>query len=173
MIVALASTDDSSAAGLASTLAALRTSSGSKVLLVKRGEAQGPAQFMLDRAYDDVVIDASGDDSGAAGAALAAAGVIIALIPRAEMEARDAGALLRRIKAALDANPRAEVLVAIGDANKTLSAHEVGNILVFVAQLASARLADTLVLDDSGAYHPRHGATGVRHLYSQVFRAAR
>jgi hypothetical protein len=167
MIVALASHGSNpAAANIARTLAALRASSGSKVLFVE----QDPLQPLLPtgQAYDDVVIDASSGD----GAALAVAGVIVVLIHPAELEGRHDAALLRRIKTAIDANPRAEILVAVGQGEQTLSAHEVGNILVFVAQISSARLADTLVLDENGAYHPRHGAAGIRHLYGQVFRAA-
>jgi len=169
MIVALASNgNNGAAASLAQALAALRASSGNKVLFVKQDQRQ--PQLTSDLAYDDVVIDASSGD-GDGGAALAVAGVIVVLIHPAELEAQHDAALLQRIKTAIDANPRAEVLVAVSHGEQALSAHEVGNILVFVAQLSSARLADTLVLDENGAYHPRHGATEVRHLYGQVFRA--
>jgi len=192
MIVALASIDNSpAAANLALSLAALRTSSGSKVLLVSHGRPPANEKlktdlerFEEDQTYDDIVIDTSDTESKDSVAALASAGVIVLLIRPTELEAQHAAPLLRRIKCALHGNPEAQVLVAVGHDKKPLSAHEVGNILVFVAQISSARLVDTLVLDGTGAYHPCHSeakigdfgheaalcATEIRHLYGQVFR---
>jgi len=180
MIVALTGMDDEAASDLAQELALLRASAGGKVLLVP--PSQEPVSLENRRAYDDVVIGAGAINA----AALAAAAVIVVLIRPGELESHGHGALLDRIRQACALNPRAQVLVSVAHAKQALSAHEVGCVLVFVAQITSARLADTLVLDDSGAYHTRHSelepdvyktgdslcAPEVRHLYRQVFHAA-
>ncbi|WGG51178.1 hypothetical protein [Rugamonas sp. DEMB1] len=183
MIVALTGmTDNPAASDLAQQLALLRASAGSKVLLLT--QQHGPAQVDLRQPYDDVVIDTAGNcDSEAV---LAAAGVIVVLIQPDELEMHDHGALLLRVRHAQEANPQAQVLVAVGHAAQALTPHEVGCVLVFVAQIASARLVDTLVLGAGGAYGTRHSAlemddfkwenalcaTEVRHLYRQVFQPA-
>nr|WP_233410523.1 hypothetical protein [Rugamonas sp. CCM 8940] len=174
--------DDPAASDLAEQLALLRASAGSKVLLLSR--QHGPAQADLRQSYDDVVIDTAGNVDGEA--VLAAAGVIVVLIQPAELETHDHGALLARVRHAQEANPQAQVLVAIGHTAQALTPHEVGCVLVFVAQIASARLVDTLVLGAGGAYRTRHStlelddfkcenalcASEVRHLYRQVFQPA-
>jgi hypothetical protein len=185
MIIALTGMEGNGAVSdLAEQLAMLRCSAGSKVLLVSDPRAEGMAPNAAH--YDDIVIDASGCGAGADAAALDGAGVIVALIRPAELEQRNHTALQQRLRQAQAANPGARVLVAVGHSSAPLSPHQVGCILVFVAQIASARLADTLVLDEHGAYHPRHSeleldayktedalcAPEVRHLYRQVFRGA-
>lgn len=182
MIVALTGTDRHQASDLAQQLAQLRASAGSKVLLLSK--QHGAAQVDLRQPYDDVVIDMA--DHVYSEEALAAAGVIVVLIQPDELERQDHGALLGRIQHAQEANPQAQVLVAVGRTAQALTPHEVGCVLVFVAQIASARLVDTLVLGAGGAYRSRHGApeldqhkrasalcaTELRHLYRQVFQPA-
>ena len=184
MIVALTGMDDEAASDLAQELALLRASAGGKVLLVSPAQTAQACGLLDPRSsYDDVVIGAG---SGTSALTLAAAGVIVVLIRPAELEARGHDTLLERIHRARAVNPHMQVLVSVAHAKQALSPHEVGCVLVFVAQISSARLADTLVLDDSGAYHTRHSemeldaykttdslcAPEVRHLYRQVFNAA-
>lgn len=182
MIVALTGMDDAAASDLAQKLALLRTAAGGKVLLVSPAQAAEPQP---PHGYDDVVID-TGDNGGSA-QALAMAGVIVVLIRPCDLEAHRHRALLERIKRASEINPQARVLVSVAREDHDLSPHEVGCILVFVAQISSARLADMLVLDERGSYHTRHSelepagarhgdalcAPEVRNLYRQVFQAAR
>lgn len=182
MIVALTGTDRHQASDLAQQLAQLRASAGSKVLLLSK--QHGAAQVDLRQPYDDVVIDMAAHVYSEE--ALAAAGVIVVLIQPDELERQDHGALLGRIQHAQEANPQAQVLVAVGRTAQALTPHEVGGVLVFVAQIASARLVDTLVLGAGGAYRGRHSAleldehkrasalcaSGLRHLYRQVFQPA-
>jgi hypothetical protein len=61
--------------------------------------------------------------------------------------------------------------VALRGPRAAWTPHEVGCVLVFVAQIAPARLVDTLMLDcDGGTYRPCRGSNeGLRHLYRQVF----
>jgi hypothetical protein len=177
MIVALTGMEDNpGVSDLAEDLAMLRVAAGSKVLLVSPNPGAYDPQL-----YDDLVIDAS--DRGT-DAALARAAVIVALVRPEELEQRNHAALLERVRRAQDTNPRARVLVTVAHGSQALSAHQTGCLLVFVAQLPGARLADTLVLDDHGAYHSHHSeleldsrktayvlcAPEVRHLYSEVFR---
>lgn len=185
MIVALASLDHQAASSrLADELAALRASAGSKVILISRGHLPTPADWC--RRYDDVLIDTSGIAPSESAAVLAVAAVIVVLVLPSELAEGGDDRLLARIRCALDANPRARVLVVVGHAQGLLSPHEVGNILVFVARIGTATLADTLVLDEAGTYHARHSepviagdASGnrlsvpeIRHLYRQVFTGA-
>lgn len=181
MIVALDSIDErAGAAALAQALAALRAKSGNKVLLATHSDVMRGAAL-----YDDVVVDTCGASAADSAAVLAAAGVIVVLIRPSELETARHAALLARICIARAANPRAQVLVMVSDTQQALSPHDAGCVLVFVARIASARLADTLVLDDSGAvYRPGHrepdaqidklalSAPEVRHLYGQVFYGA-
>ena len=182
MIVALTGMDDAAASDLAQKLALLRTAAGGKVRLVSPDQVAGlqPRPF-----YDDVVIN-TGDNSGSAHA-LAMASVIVVLINPRDLEAHRHRALLERIKHASEINPQARVLVSVAREDHDLSPHAVGCILVFVAQISSARLADMLVLDEHGSYHSRHSefepaginhgdalcAPEVRNLYRQVFQAVR
>lgn len=183
MIVALASLDQRiSAAPLARALAALRASDGSRVTL-RSPRAADPRQ-----PCDDELIDASdaasgGDGSGDGDAALRSAGVIVLLLRPEDAASARTAARRRRIQRALEANPHAVVLVALAHRRAALSPHEVGAILVFVAQMGVARLADMLVLDGrDDRYRTLHcpaagqGGDGaamtmaeVRHLYRQVF----
>ena len=172
MIVALAATDGNAAAmNLAQDLADLRTVAGNKVLLVSRQCT--PCRADARKRYDDVVIDVSGALHGDdAALALAAAGVIVVLVDPAELGAQRLSALLTRIKQAQRTNPGAAVLVTVAHGRQALSAYQAGCILVFVAQIPSARLSDTLVLDETGGYRHAHGAPDeVRGLYRQVFEA--
>lgn len=124
---------------------------------------------------------ADGSD-GTGALALSMAGVIVVLVRPADLQGRQQSALRARIRQALDLNPGARVLVAVAHGARDLSPQEVGNILIFVAQIESARLAERLVLDENGRYHTRHSvlasgaedeetvcAPEVRHLYRQVF----
>ena len=190
MIVALTGMDGNGAVSdLAEELALLRVAAGNRVLLV----CPDPGAYEP-RLYDDLVIDASRScradnaaDSAAnlkADSALTRAAVIVALIRREELEREHHAALLKRLHDAQRANPGARVLVTVAHGSVPLSAHQTGCLLVFVAQLPGARLADMLVLDDHGAYHSRHSklepeayktanvlcAPEVRHLYREVFR---
>ncbi len=182
MIVALASIDhQAGASSLARELAKLRAAAG-KVLLAPHAHAPG----QLDLPYDDVVFDASDDDPNESESVFSTASVIIVLMDPAALQAQQQEPLLKRIKCALDSNPQVQVLVALRHTKKALAPHEVGSILAFVARISSARLADTLVLDDIVTYRPlqrqfeqdeRYGAVElsaarVRHLYHQVFSSA-
>jgi hypothetical protein len=168
---------------LAEELALLRVAAGNRVLLVSPDPGAYDPQL-----YDDLVVDASRRlDCGAspADAALARAGVIVALLRREELERPNHAALLERLREAQRANPGARVLVTVAHGSEPLSAHQTGCVLVFVAQLPGARLADMLILDEQGAYHSHHSelepamyktanvlcAPEVRHLYREVFHA--
>ena len=73
--------------------------------------------------------------------------------------------------------------MAVAHGSEQLSPYQTGCLLVFVAQIPGARLADMLELDE-GRYHSHHSeleldarktayvlcAPEVRHLYSEVFR---
>ena len=162
---------------LAEELALLRVAAGNRVLLVCPDPGAYDPQL-----YDDLVIDASHLSGNAA---LARAGVIVALLRREELERPNHAALLERLRDAQRANPGARVLVTVAHGSVPLSAHQTGCLLVFVAQLPGARLADMLILDEQGAYHSHHSelepamykcanvlcAPEVRHLYREVFRA--
>ena len=188
MIVALIGMDGNrDVSALAEELALLRVAAGNRVLLVCPDPGAYDPQL-----YDDLVVDASQfADSGAsqtsgsakADAALARAGVIVALLRRQELERPNHAPLLERLLEAQRANPGARVLVTVAHGSEPLSAHQTGCVLVFVAQLPGARLADMLILDEHGAYHSYHSelepamykaanvlcAPEVRHLYGQVF----
>jgi hypothetical protein len=183
MIVALTGVDgDSAVADLAEDLAMLRVAAGKRVLLVAPNPGAYDAQL-----YDDLVVNASPHGAPKAEAALARAGVILALLQPDSLEQADTcAALLARLRHAQRANPGSRVLVTVAHGRRPLTAHQVGCLLVFVAQLPQARLADTLVLDDSAAtYHSRHSelelqaykqdrklcAPEVRHLYREIFRS--
>jgi hypothetical protein len=177
MIVAMTGTDgDGAVADLAEDLAMLRVAAGKRVLLV--GPKAGSYDVDL---YDDVVsyvVQASQQ------ALLARAQVILALL-RPEALERDGAAVLRaRLLAAQHANPGVRVLATVAHGRRPLTAHQAGCVLVFVAQLPNARLADTLVLaDGEDSYHSRHSelelqaykedrklcAPEVRHLYREIF----
>lgn len=177
MIVAITGVDgDSAVADLAEDLAMLRVAAGKRVLLVSPNPGPYDAQL-----YDDLVIDASQRDD----LALARANVVLALL-RPEALARDGCAdVLARLQAAQRVNPAARLLVTVAHGRRPLSPHQAGCLLVFVAQLPHARLADTLVLaDGEDTYHSRHSelelqaykedrklcAPEVRHLYREIFR---
>lgn len=193
MIVALTGMDgNQDVSDLAEELALLRVAAGNRVLLVCPDPGAYDPQL-----YDDLVIDAShhvaheasaaleASAHGKADAALARAGVIVALLRREELERPNHAALLERLRDARRANPGARVLVTVAHGSVPLSAHQTGCLLVFVAQLPGARLADMLILDEQGAYHSHHSelepamykcanvlcAPEVRHLYREVFRA--
>ncbi|TFW28841.1 hypothetical protein [Duganella callida] len=187
MNLALTGTDgDSAVADLAEDLAMLRVAAGKRVLLV----SPNPGAYDA-RLYDDLVIDASYLSAAhvaanaKADAALARAGVILALLRPEALERDGCAALLSRLQMAQRANPAARVLVAVAHGRKPLTPHQAGCVLVFTAQLPHARLADTLVLDDAAdTYHSRHSelelsaykedrklcAPEVRHLYREIFR---
>jgi hypothetical protein len=181
MIVALTGMDGNrDVSDLAEELALLRVAAGNRVLLVCPDPGAYDPQL-----YDDLVIDASPlAKSAKADAALARAGVIVALLRREELERPNHAALLERLRDARRANPGARVLVTVAHGSVPLSAHQTGCLLVFVAQLPGARLADMLILDEQGAYHTHHSelepamykcanvlcAPEVRHLYGEVFR---
>jgi len=180
MIVALTGTDDDAASDLAQQLALLRTAAGGRVLLMSSPQAPRTRRR---QPYDDIVINAGHTDGGTGSMALAMAGVIVVLVRPCDLEAGGQEALLSRVRHAIEINPGARVLVSVANETRQLSPQAVGSILVFVAQISSARLADMLVLDDSGLYHTRHSvlarasqddgdamcAPEVRHLYRQVF----
>jgi hypothetical protein len=178
MIVALTGMDgNQDVADLAEELALLRVAAGNRVLLVCPDPGAYDPQL-----YDDLVIDASHLSGNAA---LARAGVIVALLRREELERPNHAALFERLREAQRANPGARVLVTVAHGSVPLSAHQTGCLLVFVAQLPGARLADMLILDEQGAYHSHHSelepamykcanvlcAPEVRHLYREVFRS--
>lgn len=114
--------------------------------------------------------------------------MILTLLQPQSLEQPDVyAALLARLQLAQRANPAARLLVTVAHGRRPLTAHQAGSLLVFVAQLPQARLADTLVLDDSAdTYHTRHSelalpvhkrdrklcAPEVRHLYREIFRPA-
>lgn len=184
MIVALIGIDGNrDVSALAEELALLRVAAGNRVLLVCPDPGAYDPQL-----YDDLVVDASrrGDcGSSSDDSALARAGVIVALLRREELEGANHAALLERLRDAQRANPGARVLVTVAHGSEPLSAHQTGCVLVFVAQLPGARLADMLILDEQGAYHSHHSelepamyktanvlcAPEVRHLYREVFHA--
>jgi hypothetical protein len=131
--------------------------------------------------FDDLLIDAShrGEDR-----ALERAMVIVVLLRPEELERGSLQLLLERLHKAQHANPGAQVLVTVAHGRRPLSPHQTGCVLVFVAQLRQARLADTSVLDDGGdSYHSHHSelepdaykmdrklcAPEVRHLYREIF----
>ena len=200
MIVALTGMDgNATVSDLAEDLAMLRVAAGSRVLLVSPNPGAYDPQL-----YDDLVIDASQRDADAinaparstetaahpaadagADAALARAAVIVALVRPADIEQGDHAGFLARLRRARHANPGARVLVTVAHGSRPLTPHQTGCLLVFVAQIPGARLADTLELDQRGAtYHSHHSeleldcrktayvlcAPEVRHLYSEVFR---
>ena len=178
MIVALTGTTGNAAVSdLAEDLAMLRVAAGKRVLLVSPNP--GPYDPQL---FDDLLIDASerNEDRG-----LTQAAVIVVLLHPDELEKSCHQLLLERLHKAQQANPRAQVLVTVAHGRRPLSPHQAGCVLIFVAQLEHARLADTLVLDDGGdSYHSHHSeleldaykadrklcAPEVRHLYREVFR---
>jgi len=190
MIVALTGMDGNrDVSDLAEELALLRVAAGNRVLLV----CPDPGAYDP-RLYDDLVVDASPiADAGIspvpaparvkADAALARASVIVALLRREELELSDHAPLLERLRAAQSANPGARILVTVAHGSVPLSAHQTGCVLVFVAHLPGARLADMLILDGQGGYHSHHSelepemykcpnvlcAPEVRHLYREVF----
>jgi hypothetical protein len=177
MIAALTGTDgDSAVAELAEDLAMLRVAAGRRVLLVSPNPGPYDAQL-----YDDLVIDASQRDD----LALARADVVLALLRPEALEHDGCAAVLARLQAARRVNPAARLLVTVAHGRRPLSPHQAGCLLVFVAQLPHARLADTLVLaDGTDTYHSRHSelelaaykedrklcAAEVRHLYREIFR---
>ncbi len=177
---------DSAVADLAEDLAMLRVGDGKRVLLV----APNPGAYD-ERFYDDLVIDASHlgaahvAANAKADAALARAGVILVLLRPQALERDGCAALLSRLQKAQRLNPGARMLVAVAHGRRPLTPHQAGCVLVFVAQLPHARLADTLVLDEGDdTYHSRHSelepqaykedcklcAPEVRHLYREIFR---
>ena len=177
MIVALTGMDgNGTVSDLAEDLAMLRVAAGSRVLLVSPNPGAYDPQL-----YDDLVIDASDRD---ADAALARAAVIVALVRPADIEQGHHADFLTRLRRAQEANPCARVLVTVAHGSEPLTPHQTGCLLVFVAQIPGARLADTLELDQRGTYHSHHSeleldsrktayvlcAPEVRHLYSEVFR---
>ena len=182
MIIALTGTDDQAASDLAQQLALLRTADGRRVLLVSSAQPH----IRRRQPHDDIVINASPGGEGSGTLALSMAGVIVVLVRPADLQERTQSALLARIRHAIDVNPGARVLVSVAHGARELTPQEVGNILVFVAQMESARLADRLVLDEGGVYHTRHSALShagdedaemmcapeVRYLYRQVFHGA-
>ena len=164
---------------LAEELALLRVAAGNRVLLVCPEPCAYDPQL-----YDDLVIDASRNEERDE-ASLAGAAVIVALLRRADLQHpdhQDHAPLLARLRAASAANPGARMLVTVAHGSEPLTPHQTGCLLVFVAQLPGARLADTLVLDHD-TYHSHHSAfeadayktanvlcaPEVRHLYRQVF----
>jgi hypothetical protein len=169
MILALAAGDCDAASELAQDLADLRATTGRKVLLVSHQHA--PARDDLHHGYEDIVFDLSAAPPTDGDLVLKAAGVILVLVDPAELAAPCMAQLAARIRQGLAANPGAEVLVALRGPRAAWTPHEVGCVLVFVAQIAPARLVDTLMLDcDGGTYRPCHGSNeGLRHLYRQVF----
>ena len=183
MIIALTGTDQQAASDLAQQLALLRTADSRRVLLVSSAQAPHTRRR---HPYDDIVINACPGGDGSGALALSMAGVIVVLARPADLRDRAQNALLARIRHATDVNPGARVLVSIAHGTRELTPREVGNILLFVAQMDSARLADRLVLDESGVYHTRHSvlahageeddemmcAPEVRYLYRQVFHGA-
>lgn len=180
MIVALTGNNEHdgnhAVSDLAEELALLRVAAGNRVLLVCPEPCAYDPQL-----YDDLVIDASHNQARDA-ASLAGAAVIVALLRRADLEHQDHASLLARLREASAANPGARLLVTVAHGSEPLTPHQTGCLLVFVAQLPGARLADTLVLDHD-TYHSHHSAfeadayktanvlcaPEVRHLYRQVF----
>ncbi|WP_373989000.1 hypothetical protein [Duganella sp. BuS-21] len=182
MIVALTGIDgDSTVSDLAEDLAMLRVAAGKRVLLVSPNPGAYDAQL-----YDDLVVDASPHGAIKADVTLKQASVILTLLQPESLEDPDeCAALLARLQLAQSANPGVRVLVTVAHGRRPLTAHQTGCLLVFVAKLPQARLADTLVLDDSAdTYHSRHSelelqaykadrklcAPEVRHLYREIFR---
>jgi hypothetical protein len=177
MIVAVTGEDgDSAVADLAEDLAMLRVAAGKRVLLVSPNPCPYDAQL-----FDDLVVNAA---LRSPDAALARAHVILALLRPASLERDGCDELLARLKVMQSVNPSARVLVTVAHGRRPLTAHQAGCVLVFVAQLPHARLADTLVLEDgSDTYHSRHSALEppaykqdhklcapeVRHLYREIF----
>ena len=125
MIVALTGMDgNQDVSDLAEELALLRVAAGNRVLLVCPDPGAYDPQL-----YDDLVIDASHLSGNAA---LARAGVIVALLRREELERPNHAALLERLRDAQRANPGARVLVTVAHGSVPLSAHQTGCLLVFV-----------------------------------------
>jgi hypothetical protein len=181
MIVALTGVDgDSAVSDLAEDLAMLRVAAGKRVLLVSPNPCAYDAQL-----YDDLVVDATPQGAAKTDLSLKRASVILALLHPESLEQPDEyAALLTRLQLAQRANPGVRVLVTVAHGRRPLTAHQTGCLLVFVAQLPQARLADTLVLDENDTYHSRHSelelqaykadrklcAPEVRHLYREIFR---
>lgn len=182
MIVALTGVDgDSAVADLAEDLAMLRVAAGKRVLLVAPNPGPYDAQL-----YDDLVVNAAHPaDCSAPASALARASVVLVLLRPESLERDDGAAMLARLKRLQSVNPCVRILVTVAHGRLPLTAHQAGCLLVFVAQLPQARLADTLVLEDGhDTYHSRHSelalavhkqdrklcAPEVRHLYQEVFR---
>lgn len=180
MIIALISADAGAATDLAQQLALLRLYEGRHVLLLTSRRPHGRRPRVH---YEDIVLASGTIGADAEALALSMASVIVVLVSPAELQQHQAGTLLARVHAAIRLNPAARVLVSVIHGTRDLSAREVGNILVFVAQLAPARLAEQWVLDEQGSYHTRHSARvradqeneqllcapEVRYLYRQVF----
>lgn len=179
MIVAVTGAEgDSAVADLAEDLAMLRVAAGKRVLLVSPHPGAYDPQL-----FDDLLIIAAQRSQDAA---LARAGVILALLRPESLERDGCAELLARLKVMQSINPSARLLVTVAHGRRALTAHQAGCVLVFVAQLPHARLADTLVLEDGqDTYHSRHSeleppaykqdhklcAPEVRHLYRQIFPA--
>ncbi|MYM40300.1 hypothetical protein [Duganella qianjiadongensis] len=181
MILALISTEPAAAAELGQQLALLRTTEGKRVLLQ---DSAGTAGRPAHPPYDDTVIYASAAHDSNHAAALAMASLIVVLLQPDDLQQQHTTAqLLNLLRGAASHNPAARILVSVAHGARELSVQEVGNILLFVAQLESARLVEQLVLDERGAYYTRHSALAhadeeddqvlctpeVRHLYRQVF----
>ena len=178
MIIAFESTDQHvSGSPVAMALARLRTATGRRTeVLVAESVGNLPA---VSRGNDEVLIDTSTSGSERSATVLAAAEVIVVLVDPHTLDERGPYHL-GRLRRAAAANPRGRVLVTVAPSAEPISLDEAARVLIFVASLGRAKLADTLVLGDQGAYVAHHGpacgaALGMselRHLYRQVFQSS-
>ena len=165
---------DSAISDLAEDLAMLRMAAGKRVLLVPPNPRTYDEQL-----FDDQVIDASSSETS-----LIQADVIVTLLRPDVLGSAEEAILLARLQRVQSFNPSARVLIAIAHGRRPLSSHETGCLLVFVAQLFNARLADMLVLAERAeTSHSRHSELELsmykeerklsppemRHLYREIF----
>ncbi|MES2296915.1 MAG: hypothetical protein V4582_07715 [Pseudomonadota bacterium] len=81
---------------------------------------------------------------------------IVVLLDPARTEAAECEQLMERVRAAQAAKPAARILVTLGHGCALLTPQQAGAVLVFVARIANAKLAETLALDECGHYHVCH-----------------
>lgn len=178
MIVAFESTDQQvSGSSLAMALARLRTAIGRPTaVLVADSVANLSA---VSRGEDEVLVDTSASTSGRSASVLAAAEVIVVLVDPHTLDERGPYQL-GRLRRAAAANPRARILVTVAPSAAPMSLDEAARVLIFVASIGTAKLADTLVLGEEGACTAHHGPAGgaalgmseLHHLYRQVFQSS-
>jgi chromosome partitioning protein len=166
MIIAIAN-QGASHSRVADHLAALRSRSGRKVLLLDTVSKNGLRSGLenLQRDYNDIIIDTEGNDTLDSRSALIAARLAVVPVHVDEVDLARQYKLIDRLNSARMFNPGLRVVFVIVGGFTDPSREELAAVRAYVAQVMSAILAGTVL----HALVPETLAADMGALYREVF----